>query len=77
MLPSIRHISTEQTATVQPDLALYASLELSRSTWLITCLLPDRNRMSKYSTPGGDGDALLGLLERMRARAQPAYLPAS
>ena len=26
--------------------------------------------MSKYSTPGGDGSALLGLLERMRARAQ-------
>jgi transposase len=26
--------------------------------------------MSKYSTPGGDGGALLGLLERMRARAQ-------
>jgi len=32
--------------------------------------LPERNRMSKYSTPGGDGGALLGLLERMRARAQ-------
>ena len=27
--------------------------------------------MSKYSTPGGDGGALLGLLERMRTRAQP------
>ena len=26
--------------------------------------------MSKYSTPGGDGCALLGLLERLRARAQ-------
>jgi transposase len=26
--------------------------------------------VSKYSTPGGDGGALLGLLERMRARAQ-------
>ena len=70
MLPSIRCTSTEQTATVHPDLTLYASLELSRSTWLVTCLLPERNRMSKYSTPGGDGGALLGLLERMRARAQ-------
>ena len=68
MLPSIDHASTEQTATVRPDLMLCASLELSRSTWLVTCLLPGRDRISKYSTPGGDGGALLGLLERMRAR---------
>jgi transposase len=70
MLPSIRRNSTEQIATGRPDLTLYASLELSRSTWLVTCLLPERNRMSKYSTPGGDGGALLDLLERMRTRAQ-------
>ena len=70
MLPSIYHASTEQTATVRPDLTFYASLELSRATWLVTCLLPEKDRMSKYSTPGGDGGALLGLLERMRARAQ-------
>jgi hypothetical protein len=70
MLPSIHHAFTEQTATVRPDLTLYASLELSRATWLVTCLLPERDRMSKYSTPGGDGGALLGLLERMRTRAQ-------
>src|ERR1700738_5605201 len=69
MLPSIHHASTEQTANDSADLTLYASLELSRATWLLTCLLPERDRMSKYSTPGGDGGALLGLLERMRARA--------
>src|SRR5271170_4397981 len=69
MAPSVFHASPEQPATVLPDLTLYASLELSRSTWLVTCLLPDRDKMSKYSTPGGDGGALLGLLERMRARA--------
>jgi transposase len=70
MLPSIDHASTEQTAIVTLDLMLCVSLELSRSTWLVTCLLPERDRMSKYSTPGGDGGALLSLLERMRARAQ-------
>src|SRR6266404_9381944 len=70
MLPSIHHASTEQTASDSPDLTFYASLELSRATWLVTCLLPERDRMSRYSTPGGDGGALLGLLERMRARAQ-------
>jgi transposase len=70
MLPSIHHAFSEQTAAVHPDLTLYASLELSRSTWLITWLLPESDGMSKYSTPGGDGGALLGLLEGMRARAQ-------
>ena len=70
MLPSINHASTKQTATAALDLTLCASLELSRSTWLVTCLLPERDKMSKYSTPGGDGGALLGLLERMQARAQ-------
>jgi len=70
MLPSVHHANTEQTASDSPDLTFYASLELSRATWLVTCLLPERDRMSKYSTPGGDGGALLGLLERLRARAQ-------
>jgi hypothetical protein len=70
MLPSIHHASTEQTTTARPNLTLYASLELSRATWLVTCVLPERDRMSKYSIPGSDGGALLGLLERMRARAQ-------
>jgi transposase len=70
MLPSIHHAPTEQTEIVGSDLTLYASLELSRATWLVTCLLPQRDRMSKFSTPGGDGGALLSLLERMQARAQ-------
>jgi hypothetical protein len=54
MLPNIHHASTEQTASDRPDLTLYASLELSRATWLVTCLLPERDRMSKYSTPQCD-----------------------
>src|SRR5271167_1959442 len=33
MAPSVFHASPEQPATVLPDLTLYASLELSRSTW--------------------------------------------
>jgi hypothetical protein len=70
MLPSTHHASSEQTTAVHPDPTLYASLELSRSTWLVTCLLSESDRISKYSTPGSDGSALLGLLDRMRARAQ-------
>src|SRR5277367_4614568 len=49
MLPSVPHASTEQTATVCPDLTIYASLELSRATWLVTCVLPERDRMSSWS----------------------------
>ena len=48
MLANIHHASTEQTATVRADLTLYASLELSRATWLVTCLLSERDRMSRY-----------------------------
>src|SRR5690242_20138460 len=70
MLPSARKVSHESTATVRPDITLYASLELSQASWLVCCLLPETERMSKYSTPGGDGGALLSLLERMRTRAQ-------
>ena len=52
------------------DATLYASLELSQATWLVTALSPGSERMSKYSTPGGNGAALLGLLRRLQARAE-------
>lgn len=70
MLPSIHSVPIEQTPTAGPELTLYASLELSRAKWLVTCLLSERDRMSKYWTAGGDGRGLLYLLERIRARAQ-------
>lgn len=41
---------------------LYASLELSRSTWLVTSLSAGRSKMSKHTTAAGDGPALLTLL---------------
>ena len=52
------------------DTTLYASLELSQATWLVTSLSPGSEKMSKYSTPGGDGAALLGLLRRLQVRAE-------
>src|ERR1700720_4639394 len=52
------------------DATLYASLELSRATWLVTSLSRGSEKMSKYSTPGGDGAALLGLLRRLQVRAE-------
>ena len=69
-------LPTSQTTTQKPfhgradDATLYASLELSQATWLVTSLSPGREKMSKYSTLGGDRAALLGLLRRLQARAE-------
>ena len=52
------------------DTTLYASLELSQATWLVTSLSPGSEKMSKYSTLGGNGAALLGLLRRLQVRAE-------
>ena len=52
------------------DTTLYASLELSQATWLVTSLSPGSEKMSKYSTLGGNGAALLCLLRRLQVRAE-------
>ena len=53
------------------DLAtLFVSLELSKSKWLATVLPPGGDKMSKYTVPGGDWDALLALLRRVKAKAE-------
>src|SRR4051794_29754688 len=49
---------------------LYASLEPSRSTWLVTSLAPGGGKMSKHSVAAGDGAALLALLARLRGRVE-------
>jgi transposase len=49
---------------------LYASLELSRSAWLVTSLAPGGGKMSKHSVAAGDGAALLALLARLRGRVE-------
>jgi transposase len=60
-----------QPTTVHPAPAsIFASLELSRSRWLVTVMMPGGDKMSKYSVPGGDGGALRGLLARLRARVE-------
>ena len=68
------HPTSQQSTRPLPsrcnqDATLYVSLELSHSTWLLTSLSPGSERMSKYSSPAGDGTALLGLLARLRAKA--------
>jgi len=63
-----------EQAAIRVDLgAIFVSLELSRSNWLITSLSPGAGeKMSKHSLRGGDVAGLLGLFatlqEKTRAR---------
>ena len=49
---------------------LFASLELSRSTWVATSLAPGSKKMSKHTLVGGNGRELLELLARLKTRAE-------
>jgi transposase len=50
--------------------AIFVSLELSRSTWLITSLVPGgREKMSKHSVRGGDIAGLLNHLTKLQDKA--------
>jgi transposase len=62
----------ETSTTIQTNLgAIFVSLELSRSTWLITSLSPGgRAKMSKHLVRGGDMAGLLGRFELLQERAR-------
>lgn len=68
------HVAThrpEDRTAIRADLgAIFVSLELSRSTWLITSLSPGGGeKMSKHSVPGGDVAGLLMRLSQLREKA--------
>jgi transposase len=59
-----------QPATIRTDLgAIFVSMELSRSTWLMTSLSPGNGeKMSKHSVPAGDVAGLLTLFGKLREK---------
>ena len=61
----------EAPSAIRTDIgAIFISLELSRSTWLITSLSPGGGgKMSKHSTPNGDISALLARFSEFREKA--------
>ncbi len=61
----------EAPNAIRNDLgAIFISLELSRSTWLITSLSPDGGeKMSKHSVPAGDIYALLARFSEFKRKA--------
>ena len=62
--------SAQSSAATHGDTAmLYASLELSRSTWLVTSLAPGSDKMSKHKIEGGDHWGLLDLLRHLQNKA--------
>ena len=51
--------------------AIFVSLELSRSTWLVTSLSPGRGeRISRHQVKGGDVPALLERFAQLQAKAR-------
>src|SRR5436305_4486688 len=62
----------DEHAAVRIDLERsFVSLELSRSTWVITSLAPGGGeKMSKHSVPSGDIAALLARLSQLKDKAR-------
>ena len=58
------------TTTPRDVDTLFASLELSKSKWLLTVNSPGGEKFSKHHVEGGDGGSLLGLVTRLRTKAE-------
>src|SRR5208337_3596704 len=73
-LETTMQVAASRTAStaIQTDLrAIFASLELSRSTWLITSLSPGAGeKMSKHSIRAGDVAGLLTRLAQLKEKAR-------
>jgi transposase len=75
-LTSIREAMMSASASAQAAIdlnlaAIFVSLELSRSTWLVTSLSPGGSeKMSKHSVRAGDVVSLLNLFTRLQEKAQ-------
>jgi transposase len=70
-MPSPEPTCAEQVTLRQSPALIFVSLELSRSTWLMTSLAPGgRQRLSKHQIAGGDASELLSRLSRLREKCQ-------
>ena len=65
-------VSVSCHAAVSTQLnAIFVSLELSRSTWLVTSLSPGRGeRISRHQVKGSDVPALLERFAQLQAKAE-------
>ncbi len=66
--------ATVVAATVRANaITLFASLELSKSKWVVTMNSPGSEKFSRHTVEGGNGGCLLGLLSRWRAEAEERH----
>ena len=66
----LEHPTNEPTAIHTQLGAIFVSLELSRSTWLVTSLSPGKGeKMSRHSVPAGDIGALLARFAELKRKA--------
>ncbi|MHC2303218.1 hypothetical protein ACVJBD_007485 [Rhizobium mongolense] len=63
---------SETSSAIRTDLgAIFVSLELSRSSWLITSLSPGGGeKLSKHSVRSGDVSALFSCFDKVREKAR-------
>ena len=72
-MQSVTSATVVATAARANDITLFASLELSKSKWIVTINSPGGEKFSKHVVEGGDGAGLLDLLLRSRAKAEQRY----
>ena len=58
-----------QIATLADLGAVFVSLELSKSTWLVTALWPGSEKMSRHTVPGGGIAGLFTCFSALREKA--------
>ena len=72
-MQSVTSATVVATTALANDITLFASLELSKSKWVVTINSPGSEKFSKHVVEGGDGTRLLDLLSRSRAKAEERY----
>jgi transposase len=72
-MQSVTSATAVATTARANDITLFASLELSKSKWVVTINSPGSEKFSKYVIEGGDGAGLLDLLSRSRAKAEQRF----
>ena len=70
---SVTSATVVATTARANDITLFASLELSKSKWVVTVNSPGSEKLSRHVVEGGDGAGLLDLLSRSRAKAEQRF----